>query len=124
REQRPPRRWIIDVPVTIHTFRDALEWSHWRYNESKRTSRHSYEATRSFAMFRQKCSRLSVPPNKVVKIVESASRMSPPRVPFGGIQMHELNSRFPAAVNGCGRDKSICCLDRTSIDFVSSVVSA
>ena len=31
-------------------------------------------------MFRQKCPRLSVPPNRVVKIVESASRMSPPRV--------------------------------------------
>ena len=59
---------------------------------------------RSFATFRQKCSRLSVPPNRVVKIVESASRTSPPRLPSGGIQRKELNSRFPAAVNGCGRD--------------------
>jgi hypothetical protein len=64
-------------------------------------------------MFRQKRSRLSVPPNKVVKIVESASRISPPRLPFGGIQMNELNSRFPAAVNGCGRDSSTGCLART-----------
>ena len=64
-------------------------------------------------MFDQKCSRLSVPPNKVVKIVESASRISPPRVPFGGIQMNELNSRFPAAVNGCGRDRSIGCCAKT-----------
>ena len=55
---------------------------------------------RSFAMFRQKCSKLSVPPKSVVKIVESASRISPPRSPRGGDQRHELNSRFPAAVNG------------------------
>jgi hypothetical protein len=65
-----------------------------------------------------------VPPNKVVKIVESAKRISPPRVPFGGIQMNELNSRFPAAVNGCGRDRSTGCLAKTWMDFVSSVVSA
>src|SRR5262245_33119552 len=53
-------------------------------------------------MFRQKCPRLSVPPNSVVKMVESASRMSPPRPSVGGIHTHELNSRFPTAVNGCG----------------------
>jgi hypothetical protein len=39
-----------------------------------------------------------VPPNHVVKTVESASRAWPPHVPFGGMLMHELNSRFPAAV--------------------------
>src|SRR5437879_3090046 len=70
-------------------------------------------AHRIVARFLQKCSRLSVPPNKVVKIVESASRISPPRVPFGGIQMNELNSRFPAAVNGCGRVRSMGCLLNT-----------
>ena len=35
------------------------------------------------AIFFQKFSRLSSPPNRVVKIVESASRMSPARVPGG-----------------------------------------
>ena len=45
------------------------------------------------AMFFQNRSRLSSPPNNVVKIVESASRMSPARSPFGGIQRNMLNSR-------------------------------
>ena len=54
-----------------------------------------------------------MPPNNVVKIVESASKISPPRVSVGGIQMKELNSRFPAAVNGCGRDRSIGCVAKT-----------
>ena len=50
------------------------------------------------ARFFQKFSRLSVPPNNVVKIVESASRICPARSSFGGIQMKELNSVLPAAV--------------------------
>jgi len=45
------------------------------------------------AMFFQNRSRLSSPPNNVVKIVESASKMSPARSPFGGIQRNMLNSR-------------------------------
>jgi len=45
------------------------------------------------AMFFQNRSRLSSPPNNVVKIVESASRMSPARSPFGGIHRNMLNSR-------------------------------
>ena len=45
------------------------------------------------AMFFQNRSRLSSPPNNVVKIVESANRMSPARSPFGGIQRNMLNSR-------------------------------
>ena len=36
------------------------------------------------ATFLQKFARLSVPPNSVVKIVESAIRMCPLRVPLGG----------------------------------------
>ena len=40
----------------------------------------------------QNRSRLSAPPNRVVKIVRSASRMSPPRPPPGGIHRKELNS--------------------------------
>src|SRR3954470_23196405 len=52
------------------------------------------------AKFFQKFARLSVPPNKVVKIVESAIRMWPARASFGGIQMKELNSVLPDAVNG------------------------
>ena len=39
-----------------------------------------------------------MPPNHVVKPVESASRVWPPRVPFGGMLMHALNSRLPATV--------------------------
>src|SRR6516164_2428861 len=50
----------------------------------------------------QKRSRLSVPPNKVVNIVRSTSTISPARLPLGGIQRNELNSRLPASVNGCG----------------------
>ena len=49
------------------------------------------------AMSGEKCLKLAVPPNNLVKTVESAISM-PPRVPFGGMLMHELNSRFPAAV--------------------------
>ena len=44
------------------------------------------------ARFLQKFARLSVPPNKVVKMVESASRMSPARPGAGGIQIKQLNS--------------------------------
>lgn len=73
----------------------------------------SYALTHNVAIFRQKSSKLSVPPNKVVKIVESASRISPPRLPCGGIQMQELNSRFPDAVNGWGLVRSIGCLEST-----------
>ena len=50
------------------------------------------------ARFLQKFVRLSVPPNSVVKIVESAITMCPARGSFGGIQMQELNSVLPAAV--------------------------
>ena len=73
---------------------------------------------------RQKRSKLSELPNKVVKIVESASKISPAREPLGGIHRKQLNSRFPASVNGCGLDMSIGCLAKTKIDFVSSVVTA
>ena len=59
------------------------------------------------ARFRQKFSRLSVPPNRVMKFVESTSMMSPARCPFGGIQSRELNSVFPATVKGCGRASSM-----------------
>ena len=59
------------------------------------------------AKLRQKRSRLSVPPNSVVKMVESASRMWPAREAPGGSQSSELNARFPAAMNGCGRSTSI-----------------
>src|SRR5437660_7097165 len=65
------------------------------------------------ARFFQKRSRLSSLPNKLLKIVESAIRMSPARVPLGGNQTNMLNSRFPAFVNGCGRDESIGCLTKT-----------
>jgi hypothetical protein len=40
----------------------------------------------------QKFSRLSVPPNSVVKFVESTSTMSPARWPAGDIQIRALNS--------------------------------
>src|SRR4029077_13759439 len=53
------------------------------------------------ARFFQKVSNDSTPPNKVVKIVESASKMCPARCVVGGIQMHELNSVFPESMNGC-----------------------
>src|SRR6476646_11934624 len=59
------------------------------------------------ARFFQKFFRLSVPPNSVVKLVESTITMSPARLPFGGSQSRQLNSVLPAAVNGCGRFGSI-----------------
>src|SRR4051812_49720777 len=57
----------------------------------------------------QKRAKLSSPPNRVLKVVRSASKISPARVPLGGIQRKQLNSRFPASVNGCGLDRSIGC---------------
>src|SRR6201993_3154925 len=48
------------------------------------------------AIFFQKVSSDSTPPNNVVKIVESATRMCPARCVVEGIQIHELNSVFPA----------------------------
>jgi hypothetical protein len=50
------------------------------------------------AMFGETCVKSAVPPHNLVKTVESASRVWPPRVAFGGMLMHELNARFPAAV--------------------------
>jgi hypothetical protein len=50
------------------------------------------------AMFCAKYLKLAVPLTTVVKTVESASRGWPPRVPFGAMLMHGLNSRFPAAL--------------------------
>jgi hypothetical protein len=51
----------------------------------------------------QKFLRLSVPPNRVVKFVESTMTMSPARWPVGGIQISALNSVLPASVKGWGR---------------------
>ena len=76
--------------------------------------------THFVARFFQNRSRLSSPPKSVVKIVESASRISPARSPAGGIQRNMLNSRFPASVNGCGLDVSIGCRASTWIAFGSS----
>src|SRR4029450_4607553 len=72
------------------------------------------------ARFRQKFAKLSVPPNNVVKIVESTITMCPARWPCGGIQRHELNSVLPAAVNGCGRSRSTGCRVKTWIDASSA----
>ena len=58
------------------------------------------------ARLRHRLRRLSVPPNSVVKCVESISTMSPARSPPGGIQISALNSVLPAAVKGCGRSGS------------------
>ena len=44
------------------------------------------------ARFFQKRSMLSVPPNRVLNVVESQTSTSPPRLPAGGIQTSELNS--------------------------------
>src|SRR5215831_18954271 len=63
----------------------------------------------SAVIFLQKCWRLSSRPNKVLKMVESASNTSPARSSFGGIQRSMLNSRLPASINGCGLDMSIGC---------------
>ena len=73
----------------------------WMSSELKRRRRAHF-----VARFLQKRSRLSSPPKRVVKIVESARKMSPARSPDGGIHRNMLNSRLPASVNGCGRDMS------------------
>ncbi len=54
-----------------------------------------------------------MPPNSVVKWVESISTMSPARWPVGGIQISALNSVLPASVNGCGRFGSTRCRPST-----------
>src|ERR1700730_7536588 len=76
------------------------------------------------ARFRQKFSRLSVPPKSVVKFVESTSTMSPARCLFGGIQSRQLNSVLPAAVKGCGRSGSMGWRANKCTDLVSLVVSS
>src|SRR4051795_3937177 len=76
------------------------------------------------ARFLQKFARLSVPPNKVVKIVESAIRMWPARASFGGIQMKELNSVLPAALKGWGRSRSTAWRARTWTEDASPLVTA
>ena len=83
-----------------------------RVPERRGTSR-PFACSGVFARFLQKCSSDWSPPNSVVKMVESANRMSPARLPSGGIQRNILNSRFPASVKGCGCDRSIGCLART-----------
>src|SRR4029450_7093557 len=74
------------------------------------------------ARFFQKFFRLSVPPNNVVKLVESTITMSPARLPAGGSQSRQLNSLLPAAVNGCGRLGSIGWRASTCTVFPSSWV--
>src|SRR5688572_7402444 len=71
------------------------------------------------AIFRQKASRLSSTPNRVLNTVESAIRMSPARSPPAGSQTQALNSRFPAAVKGCGLERSMGCLANTLTAFFS-----
>ena len=68
--------------------------------------------------------RLSVPPNRVVKCVESISTMSPARWAVGGIQISALNSVLPAAVNGCGRFGSTRWRPRTRSPSLSGAVSS
>ena len=76
------------------------------------------------AIFRQKFFRLPVTPNSVVKCVMSTSTMSPARCFAGGIHSRQLNSVFPAAVNGCGRSGSIGWRASTWIALLSlSVIS-
>jgi hypothetical protein len=43
------------------------------------------------AMFGETCLKLAVPPHNLVKTVESAIRIWPPRGPFGGMLTRELN---------------------------------
>ena len=62
---------------------------------------HGFAAHLIEAKFLQKFSRLLVP------LVESTKTISPARCSFGAIQRRQLNSVFPAAVNGCGRSRSI-----------------
>ena len=45
------------------------------------------------AMFGETCLKLAVLPHNLVKAVESAIRIWPPRGPFGGMLTHGLNPR-------------------------------
>lgn len=72
----------------------------------------------------QRLRRLSVPPNSVVKCVESMSTMSPDRVPVGGIQINALKSVLPSAVKGCGRSGSTRWRPRTRKLSPSGAVSS
>src|SRR6185436_2799191 len=85
---------------------------------------HSPHLFHIVARFFQKFFRLSVPPNKVVKFVESTITMSPARLPAGGSQSKQLSSVLPAAVNGCGRLGSIGWRASTCTVFPSSLVGS
>src|SRR4029077_6113868 len=72
----------------------------------------------------QRFRRLSVPPNRVVKLVESSNTICPARCWSGDIQSRQLNSVLPALVKGCGRSRSIGwraskCTDAESLDVNS-----
>src|SRR6185295_1029969 len=75
------------------------------------------------ARFFQNRIKLSSVPNSVLNTVESARRMSPARVPPGGIHRKALNSRLPASMNGCGFETSIGCRARTCTAAVGSVTA-
>ena len=59
------------------------------------------------ARFFQKVSKDSMPPNNVVKIVESANKTSPARPPFGGIQMNASSLCLAGGVGGIYEFKSV-----------------
>jgi hypothetical protein len=83
------------------------DWPDANPHEIEDRFRHGFAAHLIEARFLQKFSRLLVPPKSVVKLVESTKTISPARCSFGAIQRRQLNSVFPAAVNGCGRSRSI-----------------
>ena len=85
---------------------------------------HGVERHFMVARLCQRLRRLSVPPNRVVKWVESMSTMSPARWAAGGIQISALNSVLPAAVNGCGRFGSTRWRPRTRSPSLSGAVSS
>src|SRR5688572_30619537 len=96
-------------------------------NEDFFDSRHiTYQVLffQSVAIFFQKRSRLSSPPNRVVNMVESANKISPARSPEGGIHRNILNSRFPASINGWGFERSMGCRARTLTRLLSLEVTA
>jgi hypothetical protein len=83
------------------------DWPGTNPHEIEDRLRHGFATHLIVARFLQKFSRLSVPPKSVVKLVESTKTISPARCSFGAIQRRQLNSVLPAAVNGCGRSRSI-----------------
>jgi len=117
-----PARRINSLPALRSSMRNIKISGPRRVPAARAGSRFGYPPVRAWSLLRPSCFRsphlavarffqkrsiLSVPPNRVLNVVESQTSTSPARLPPGGIQTNELNSLLPESLNGCGRVRSI-----------------